>query len=148
MDIRELVLRIARETGFVFGRILGELTKLSIALSKSTVNNILKEAGIDPGPKRGPGIWDDFLTRHAATLWAAHFLSVRSWTLAGFVDLYLLVFIHVGSRRVIIAPATAHPNGHWVAPQARNTTMTMDDWGIPISHLINTTRSLRRASMR
>jgi hypothetical protein len=37
---------------------------------------------------------------HGETLWQCDFLSKKSWTLNGFVDLYLLVFIHVGSRRV------------------------------------------------
>jgi putative transposase len=98
-SIRELVLRIARETGFGFARVLGELKKLGLRSSKSTVVNTLKEAGLDPGPKRGPGTWDDFLTRHAATLWAADFLTVKSWTMAGVIDLYLLVFIHHGTRK-------------------------------------------------
>jgi len=100
------------------------------------VINILKETGIDPGPKRGAGTWDDYLTRRAATLWAADFLSVNTWTIAGFVDLFLLVFIHIGTRRVIASDPTAHPNGEWVTQQARNATMTMDDWGLPITGLI------------
>jgi putative transposase len=136
-DIRDLVLRIANETGFGYTRILGELKKLGVhSVSKSTVVNILKEAGLDPGPKRGVGTWDDYLTRHAATLWAADFLTVKSWTMAGFVDLYLLVFIHIGTRRVIVTQPTANPNGEWATQQARNATMTMDDWGIPITGLI------------
>src|SRR5436190_1180911 len=81
------------------------------------------------GRKRGEGTWYDFLTRHAATLWAADFLSVKTWTVAGLVDLYLLVFIHIGTRRVIISNPTISPCGEWVTQQARNATMTMDDWG-------------------
>ena len=115
----------------------GELKKLGIgSVCRSTVVNILKEAGLDPGPKRGVGTWDDFLTRHAATLWAADFLSVKSWTMNGFVDLYLLFVIHVGTRKVVISNPTASPNSEWVTQQARNATMMMDDWGLPITHLI------------
>ena len=36
----------------------------------STVTSILKEAGLDPGPNRGEDSWDEFIKRHAATLWA------------------------------------------------------------------------------
>ena len=120
-----------------YTRILGELKKLGIGtVCRSTVVNILNEAGLDPGPKRGEGTWSDFLKRHSATLWAADFLSVKSWTANGIVDLYLLFFIHVGTRRVIISNPTTSPNSEWVTQQARNASMTMDDWKLPITHLI------------
>ena len=49
-QIRRIVLRIARETGFGYVRILGELKKLGIGgVSRSTVVNILKQpAPTDP----------------------------------------------------------------------------------------------------
>jgi putative transposase len=54
LEVRELVLRLARETGWGYTRILGELKKLGIcSICRSTVVNILKEAGLDPCPKRG-----------------------------------------------------------------------------------------------
>jgi len=107
-----LVLRIARETGWGYTRILGELKKLGIrSVSRSTVVNILKDAGLDPGPNRGTGSWDEFLMRHAETLWACDFLSVKSATLHGVVDLYILFFIHVGSRRAFVAGITPNPTG-------------------------------------
>jgi putative transposase len=65
------VLRIARETGFGYGRILGELKKLGIGgVSRSTVVNILEQAGLPSGPQRGERTWDEFLKTHAKTLWA------------------------------------------------------------------------------
>ena len=52
-EIRELVLKIAEETGFGLTRIVGELRKLGITkISRQTVRNILKEAGIEPSPDR------------------------------------------------------------------------------------------------
>jgi hypothetical protein len=37
-------------------RVLSELKKFGIrTVSKTTVTNILREAGLDPGPKRGEG---------------------------------------------------------------------------------------------
>lgn len=114
-DIRELVLKLANENGWGYTRILGELKKLGIGtVCRSTVVNILKEAGLDPGPKRGEGTWADFLKRHSATLWAGDFLSVKSATANGIVDFYLLFFIHVGTRRVIISNPTVSPNSEWV----------------------------------
>jgi putative transposase len=136
-DIRALVLRIARENGWGYARVLGELRKLGIrSVSKTTVANILREAGLDPGPKRGPGTWSDFVARHAATLWACDFLSVRGATLTGFVDLYLLFFVHVGTRRVVVSGVTANPDSAWVAQQARNASMEMADLGLPARFLL------------
>lgn len=68
-SIREIVIRLARETGWGYGRILGELRRLRIrCVSQSTVKNILKQEGIEPSPKRGSGTWDDFLKIHVDTL--------------------------------------------------------------------------------
>jgi putative transposase len=97
---------------------------------------VLREAGLDPGPKRGEGSWTEFVTRHAATLWASDFVSVRTLTSAGVVDLYLLFFIHVGSRRVVASNPTAHPDAAWVAQQARNATMEIADLGLKATHLL------------
>jgi putative transposase len=72
---------------------------------------------------------------HAATLWACDFLSVRSATLRGFVDLYVLFFIHIGSRRVFVSGVTAQPDAAWVAQQARNATMEMSEWGLPATRV-------------
>ena len=54
-DVRQLIVRIATETGWGYTRVLGELRKLGYRLSRQTVKNILIEHGIDPGPKRGKG---------------------------------------------------------------------------------------------
>lgn len=69
-------------------------------------------------------------------LWASDFVSVRTLTAAGVVDLYLLFFIHVGSRRVIVSAPTATPDAAWVAQQARNASMQMGDWNLTATHLL------------
>lgn len=136
-DVRALVLKIARENGWGYTRVLGELKKLGVhTLSRTTVKNILREAGLDPGPQRGAGSWDEFVTRHAATLWASDFVSVRTLTATGFVDLYLLFFLHVGTRKVIVSNPTASPDAAWVAQQARNATMQAAEWGTGATHLL------------
>ena len=92
-------------------------------ICRSTVKNILKEAGLDPGPNRGEDSWDDFLKRHAATLWACDFFTKPVWTLCGWVEVYVLFFIYIGTRRVHIAGMTPNPDRAWIAQQARNTAM-------------------------
>jgi putative transposase len=136
-DVRKLVLKLARKNGRGYARVLGELKKLGIrSVSKTTVANILREVSLDPGPKRGKGTWDEFVKRHASTLWACDFLSVRSVTLAGFIDLFVLFFIHVGTRRVIVSGVTANPGSAWATQQARNTTMQVEEWGLPARFLL------------
>jgi putative transposase len=95
------------------------LKKLGIeSLSRNTVKNLLTEHGLDPAPQRGEGTWDTFIARHAATLWQCDFFSVKTLTLTGWKQLYLMAFLHVGTRRVFLSPATANPNEAWVRQQA------------------------------
>lgn len=124
-EVQSIILKLARENSWGYTRILGELKKLGIAsVSRSTVRNILKLHGLEPGPRRGAGTWDDFLARHAETLWQCDFLTVKILTPAGFRDLFLLVFIHVGSRRLFVSPATYHPDTIWMSQQAQNFLMS------------------------
>jgi putative transposase len=127
-DIRELILKFARENDWGYTRILGALRKLGIrSVSRQTVKNILKENGLEPGPDRGRGTWDEFLKTHAATIWQCDFATKRMWTMRGFVDLYFLVFVHLGTRRCWISPCTQHPESAWCCQQARNFLMHAED---------------------
>ncbi|HEY8503744.1 MAG TPA: integrase core domain-containing protein [Gemmataceae bacterium] len=95
----------------------------SRTFARSTVLNILKEHSLGRGPKRGEGIWDDFARRHAQTMWVCDFFEKRVWTLRELVDVFVLFFIHIGTRRVFVSGMTAHPDRAWVAQQARNVAM-------------------------
>ena len=137
-EVREFVLRIAGNTGWGYTRILGELRKLGVhGVGRTTVRNVLIEAGYDPGPARGEGTWDEFINIHAKTLWASDFLSKKVWTLGGLVDYYLLFFIHLQTRRVIISAATAPPTNDRVTQQGRNFLMQVEDEGEPITDVIH-----------
>ncbi len=127
-EVRELIWRIARETGWGYVRILGEFRKVSSCrMSVGTVKNILKERGAEPGPDRGEDGWDEFIKRHASTLWACDFFSKRVWTWSGLQEYFVLFFIHLGSRRVHLGGVTAHPDAAWMAQQARNFSMHLGD---------------------
>src|SRR5262249_9395947 len=93
-EIRKLVVRIATENGWGYSRVLGEIRKLGIRISRQTVKNILVEHGIDPGPKTGAGTWDEFLKMHAESLWQCDFFSRKIWTLKGRRQCFVLAFIH------------------------------------------------------
>jgi putative transposase len=126
-DIRALIIRIAEETGWGYSRIRGEIHRLGYRLSRQTVKNILVEHGLDPGPKRGKGSWGEFLKIHWHTLWQCDFFSKRVWTWTGPIDLYLLVFLEVGTRKAWISSATAHPDTAWVSQQTRNFCMDLPE---------------------
>jgi putative transposase len=52
--LRKLILKIARETGWGYTSVQDELRKLTNQkISRQSVANIMREAGLDPGPKRG-----------------------------------------------------------------------------------------------
>lgn len=118
-DIRELVLTIAKETGFGYTRIVGEMTKLGIRIGRSTVRNILMEEGISPVPDRKSEVWSDFLDRHGDTLWACDFFSVKTITSSGLRKMYMLVFLCVKTREVYITPSTRHPKSAWVSEETK-----------------------------
>jgi putative transposase len=136
-DVEDLILKLARENGWGYTRALGELRKLGVGKAcRTTVLNIFRDNGLDPGPRRGPGSWDEFVKRHLATFWAYDFFSVKSWTLRGVVDLYVLFFLHAGSRKVFLAGVTAHPDAAWVAQQARNLALHLEATGQKATHLL------------
>ena len=117
-EIRELVIEIAKTTGFGYTRIIGELRKLGIRkVSRQTVRNILMEEGIKPGPNRSSDCWDNFVKRHAETLWAVDFFSIKTVTERGLRDMYLLIFLCLETREVIASTSTEHPNSTWVVEQ-------------------------------
>jgi putative transposase len=118
-QIEKLILKLAKETGWGYTRILGELKKFGLqSVSKNTVKNILKRNGYDTGPQRGPGTWDEFLKRHAKTLWQCDFFSKKVVSQTGLRDLFVLVFLHVETRRVYITPSTYKPDERWMIEQA------------------------------
>lgn len=118
-EIRRLIVKLAKENTWGYARIVGELKKLGLrAIKKSTVRNILKAEGLDPCPKRSGATWDEFLTRHAASLWQADFFSQKVLTVKGLREVFVLAFLNVKTRRVVLSPATFHPDATWVARQA------------------------------
>ena len=116
---------------------MGELQKLGIKPpSKNTVKSILKGVGLDPGPQRGEGTWDDFLKRHAASLWQCDFFSRNVLTTNGIRQAFVLAFVHVKTRRVILSPATYRTDSAWVAKQAEAFVEQARADGLPVGRLM------------
>jgi len=128
--VRELVVRLARENpGWGYRRIQGELLGLGVRVAASTVWTILREAGVEPAPRRLESSWREFLRRQAASIIECDFLTVDT---VFFKRFYILFFIELASRRVRIAGITANPDGAWVTQQARNLVMRLDDERVPV----------------
>jgi putative transposase len=115
---------------------LGEIKKLGIrSISRNTVKRILKDAGLDPGPQRGEGTWDEFLKQHAASLWQCDFFSKRVLTLKGIRDVFVIAFLNVKTRQVILSPATLHPDEAWVVAQAESFVRRVREQGLPVARV-------------
>jgi putative transposase len=135
-DIRKLILKLAKENQWGYTRILGELKKLGIrSISKNTIKRILKDAGLDPGPKRGEGTWDEFLRQHAASLCQCDFFSKRILTTKGIREAFVIAFLNVKTRQVILSPATLHPDESWVIAQAESFVKQARAKGLPVSQV-------------
>jgi len=127
-NVRSVVLRLARENeSWGYRRVHGELAVLGIRVAPSTVWRILRDAGIDPAPRRdGPG-WAEFLRSQAQGILA---LDLFTADLLNGAKVYVLAVIEHGSRRVRVLGATEHPVQSWVVQQARNLLMDLGDAGV------------------
>ena len=141
MATRNLVLRMATENlRWGYRRIVGEFKKLGIRIGATTIRDILKREGHFPEPQKAtkkPTIpWTTFVHAHLDSMVSCDFFTKRVFTLGGIHRAYVVVFIHLGSRRVFHSPSTHHPNSAWVMQQARNASMWMHDEGIKPRFLI------------
>jgi transposase len=108
-QVCQLVLRFARENPrWGYPRIAGELLKLGLRVSPSTVRRLLLAAGLEPAPRRSRPSWRGFLRQQAASMLACDFFTVETLSLRRF---YVLFFIERGSRRVHFAGCTTNPTG-------------------------------------
>ena len=107
--ITRLVVRLAKENP-LWGhrRIHGELTKLGMTVTPSTIWEILHAAGIDPAARRTGPTWRQFLHAQAAGILAVDFLHVDTVLRK---RLHVLVFIEHGTHRMHLGGVAANPTG-------------------------------------
>jgi putative transposase len=134
-DLQSLVLRLARENPrWGYRRIVGELRKLGLRVSATSVRSLLKRHEIPPAPRRSGPSWRTFLRNQAHGVIACDFLTVDTLRLRRF---YVLFFIELGTRRVHLAGATENPSGTWTTQQARNLVIDGCDREQPMRFLIH-----------
>ena len=93
-------------------RIHGELQKLGISVSQSTVAKYMRRQR-RPSSQR----WRTFLTNHANQIMAADFFVVPTVT---FRLVFVLVILEHDRRRLVHVAVTEHPTAAWTAQQLRN----------------------------
>ena len=141
--LRTIIIRMAREnSNWGVRRILGELKKLALTTSRTSVRRVLKDENLLPDPYRHApkGVqttWRKFIGLHMNVIVATDFFCKTIWTPLGSKTAYALVFIHLASRKIFISPSTYSPNEGWVRQQARNASMWAEDEGIGMRFLIH-----------
>jgi len=115
-EIRALIRRLCRANP-LWGapRVHGELPKLGIEVSESTVSKYMIK-------HRGPPSqnWRTFLQNHANELSALDFFTVPTAT---FSVLFVLVILSHDRRRILHFNVTQHPSAAWTARQV------LEAWG-------------------
>jgi len=134
---KELIIAMARANpSWGYNRILGELKKLGIDVSRATIQKTLRENGLEPTPLRRDSTWNRFIQMHMDTLIACDFFTKEIWTLRGRVTVYVFFFIELRTRRVHLAGMTRYPKRDWVERRAMETLGIMNSSGFEPHYLI------------
>ena len=124
-ELRRLIIRPAGENpDWGYRRTPGELGRPGHKLAASTVEKILRTAGIDPTRNRTGPSWSEFLRSQAKAIIATDFACVDTSFLRRF---HVLFVIEHATRRVHLAGITTNPTGPWTTQAARNLTMRLGE---------------------
>src|SRR6266545_4824466 len=76
-EVQQLIVRLARENPrWGYQRIQGELHRLGVQVSATTIRTTLRRHGLDPTPRRTATTWRAFLRQQAAGIVACDFFTV------------------------------------------------------------------------
>jgi transposase InsO family protein len=132
-ELAGLVVRLGQENrswGCV--RIQGELRKLGIRLSATSIRRVLRRHGLGPAPRRGP-TWTEFLRTQAESVLATDFFTVDTVTLK---KLYVLFVIELSTREVHILGISEHPTGAFVTQLVRNLVADLAERGRSVKFFV------------
>ena len=90
-------------------RIKGELRKIGITLSKSSVCNILNDSDFPPSTRKFDETWIPFLKSHAKRAFACDFITVETAFLR---RLYIFALLDINTREIIAARVTRNPTAN------------------------------------
>lgn len=134
-ETKALILEMATENPrWGDRRIKGELLKLGIKVSATTIRMLLRRHRVPPAPRRSGPTWRQFIRAHASAIIATDFFAIESVFLRTF---YVIVFIELGSRRLLWANCTANPDSQWVTQQAQNLAYEFQDLAAPVRFAVH-----------
>jgi hypothetical protein len=105
---------------------VGELRKLGVAVSKTSVAAVLRQPRLPPAPRRAGPSWSEFLRTQAEAILETDFFTVDGVMLRRY---YVLFVVEVRSRVVHFLGVTANPDGPWVTQVARNFVADLEEQG-------------------
>ena len=122
--MEKLIVQLAKENPcWGYDRIAGAMANLGHPISDQTVGNILRRHGLGPAPeRRRQTTWAQFIRRHKEVLWATDFFTAEVWSATGLVTVYVLFFINLQTRKLILGGLTPAPHEQWVKQITRNVT--------------------------
>lgn len=136
-ELENWILRVARDNPTLgYDKLEGELRKVGLKVSATTIRTVLLRHGVPPAPERARAgsSWQTFLNHYKDQFLACDFFTVETLTLQ---TVYILFFIEHATRRVYVAGTTAHPDRVWVTQQARQMTWALEDRALPMTYLIH-----------
>ena len=124
-EFKELILDM-KQANLRWGcrKIQGELRKLGIIVSKSTIAKILAQNGFSPAKKKFERTWLNFLSNHTKRYLACDFMVVDTLFLE---RLYVFSVMDVTSRKIILFNVTANPTAIWLETVVRSGFCLLED---------------------
>ena len=134
-ETKALILEMARENPrWGSRRIKGELLKLGIKVSATAIRMLLRQNRVPPAPRRRGPTWRQFIRSHASAIIATDLFTIETVLLQ---TLYVVVFMELGTRRLLWANCTANPDSQWVTQQARNFVYELQDQRVAVRFTIH-----------
>jgi hypothetical protein len=139
-EIRKLVIEMSlANIGWGYTKIRDTMRNgLGIHLGRTTIADILSEAGIEPAPERDKKrTWKELMRSHWDSLYACDFFAIEALGVFGPVRHMVLFVIELRTRTVEIAGIRVNPDGEWMKQIARNLTDPIDGFLRNARHLIH-----------
>ena len=125
-ETKALILEMARENPRWGAR--------RIKVSATSIRMLLRRRRMPPSPRRTGPTWRQFIRADASAIIATDLFTIDTVFLQ---TLYVIVFIELGTRRLLFANCTANPDSLWITQQARNVAYEIQDLGVPVRFAIH-----------
>lgn len=117
-EFEKFVLRIIREHPTLGDQSIADIVKRTHGQgSSSTIQRIRKHHGIPPSRERKSS-WHR--VKDSKHTWGMDFFTIGTFSNEGLKTLFVLIFVHWSSRKLIIGGATEYPNSNWVCRVIRD----------------------------